>query len=307
MLMQHVQNQLYRIRSFNDKFTDTMNFLRQEWKPLLIFLTYFLLPLCLVQALALPDLFSAGSLAGNTDTASRLMISMGFFGLCAFLGEIFVISIVYSLMRIHYFRPEGSAGLTFRTFWPDIRKSIGRAVLLMLLVTGLALLAVGIFVLFVVVTAKLSLFMIIVDMLILPALLVLALPLALAMPRALLTDEGIWTALKNGYRLGWKTLGGVLAIYIVLYFIVGLVQSICSMPAMVFMFLDMLSGLGEDIPFADNPLYHFAEYLSNILYSFVNYAGAAVLLVGTGIQYGHAAEKIDGVTAEESITAFDTL
>ena len=42
---------LYAVRDFGQRLSVVMDFLRQNWKPLLLYLTYFLLPLSLVQAL----------------------------------------------------------------------------------------------------------------------------------------------------------------------------------------------------------------------------------------------------------------
>ncbi|MBR1594539.1 MAG: hypothetical protein IJ659_07200 [Alloprevotella sp.] len=301
------QNTLYRFRSFNDKFSDIMQFLREEWRTLLVFTVYFILPLSLLQALALPDMFSLGRLVDQNDAGMRVVLSGVFYALCTLTGEVIVASIAYSVMRIHFFREGGTKGITFRTFWPDMRHSLWRTFLYMLLAGLLVGLGLGVYILFVIITMRIGFIMAFVDLLLLPVLLVLLLPFSLSLPRVLLTDDGIWASLRDGYRLGWKTLGGVLAIFFVLQLIVNMVTGICSMPAMVCMVIDMFSSMGEDVPIANNPLFLFAEYLSNVLYSFVNYAGAVVLLVGLGIQYGHAAEKIDGVTAAESVSSFDTL
>ena len=41
--------ELYAVRDFGQRLTVVMDFLRQNWKPVLIYLTYFLLPLSLVR------------------------------------------------------------------------------------------------------------------------------------------------------------------------------------------------------------------------------------------------------------------
>ena len=43
---------LYRIRTFGEKISDTFDFVRENFRPLLKYLTYLMLPLSLVQAFA---------------------------------------------------------------------------------------------------------------------------------------------------------------------------------------------------------------------------------------------------------------
>lgn len=43
---------LYVKRPFGDKLNATMDFIKENWKPMLKFCTYLILPLCLIQASA---------------------------------------------------------------------------------------------------------------------------------------------------------------------------------------------------------------------------------------------------------------
>ena len=43
---------LYRIRRFGEKISDTFDFVRENWRPLLKYITYLLLPVALVQSFA---------------------------------------------------------------------------------------------------------------------------------------------------------------------------------------------------------------------------------------------------------------
>ena len=44
---------LYVQRSFGEKLTATFDFIKENWKPLMKFTTYLMLPLCLLQGLSL--------------------------------------------------------------------------------------------------------------------------------------------------------------------------------------------------------------------------------------------------------------
>ena len=70
---------LYAVRDFGQRLTVVMDFLRQNWKPLLLYLTYFLLPLSLVQALSLNSFMGdymdlVGGMAQNADDLSAFGI-----------------------------------------------------------------------------------------------------------------------------------------------------------------------------------------------------------------------------------------
>ena len=44
---------LYKVRNFSEKFDDTFAFVRENWKVIFKYLTYLILPVCLLQAIAL--------------------------------------------------------------------------------------------------------------------------------------------------------------------------------------------------------------------------------------------------------------
>ena len=44
---------LYVKRPFGDKLNATMDFIKENWKPMLKFCTYLILPLCLIQAISM--------------------------------------------------------------------------------------------------------------------------------------------------------------------------------------------------------------------------------------------------------------
>ena len=42
--------EIYRTRTFSDKLTDTFNFIRENWRPLLKYLIYVMLPVSIIMA-----------------------------------------------------------------------------------------------------------------------------------------------------------------------------------------------------------------------------------------------------------------
>ena len=61
---------LYVQRSFGEKLTATFDFIKENWKPLMKFTTYLMLPLCLLQGLSLNGLMSGTMVLGDMTGGS---------------------------------------------------------------------------------------------------------------------------------------------------------------------------------------------------------------------------------------------
>lgn len=68
MELQKPKIAMYAKRSFGDKLNATFDFIKENWKPLLKFTTYLILPLCLIQALSLNYLMGGGPMWLNWRT-----------------------------------------------------------------------------------------------------------------------------------------------------------------------------------------------------------------------------------------------
>ena len=62
---------LYVQRSFGEKLTATFDFIKENWKPLMKFTTYLMLPLCLLQGLSLNGLMSGTMALGDMTGGCR--------------------------------------------------------------------------------------------------------------------------------------------------------------------------------------------------------------------------------------------
>ena len=89
---------MYVKRPFGEKLNASFDFLKENWKLLLKFTTYLLLPLCLIQALSLNGLMSGAlsisAIASSTAMAasSSSLIAFGsYYGLYMFLYLIGII------------------------------------------------------------------------------------------------------------------------------------------------------------------------------------------------------------------------
>ena len=313
---------LYAVRDFGQRLTVVMDFLRQNWKPLLLYLTYFLLPLSLVQGLSLNS-FMGGYMdiiGGMTQTAENPSTSsiisfvvnmISFIGLYV-VGAILMYAVVYGLMRL-YERGDGNlSALTWKELKPDFFLSLKRSVILMLVGTafGIALLLVlSIFVgLAVMVTPALA---VLAYFALIAVLIFLTPPLSLITPTYVFEDQQtLMGAIRKGARLGFGTYLSTLGVMMILGFIINIVSQFVAMPWAIMFFIKMFFGLGIDgldASWTENVFYTFIYYLAGVLECFGGYLTSSALVIGSAYLYGHAAEKLDGITVETNIRNFENL
>lgn len=268
---------LFRRRSFTDKFSDTAEFVGACWKPLLRILSAVLVPLCLLQTF----FGSADALSAAAGKTEILGFSVGLLcsSLLQFIGSVFVIITVYAMMQVYHKcgsdgRPEYaefnslSAKQLYAAARPQMR-SVGRIlcsfVLLCVVVVALTVavaMAAGALTAAVSGSEK----ALAVVCVVLALLLLLALPFwVLAVPAYALDGLGFRAGMARSVHYGFRTWGGVVAIMTV--FSIG--------------------GMAIALPFALLP-----SYIGGFASSYIIYMVQAVELVALGYQYGHAKAKV---------------
>lgn len=172
---------LYVKRPFGDKLNATMDFIKENWKPMLKFCTYLILPLCLIQAISMNGIMggamgiAAAKEAGTNSLAAigmQFWVNYGLMFLCYLVGSILLTSIIYGLMQIYNQREERLAGVTFADLKPFLFKNIRRLLVMVLFCIGLTI-VVGIVMGILVVASPFTL------LLTVPLLIACAVPLAL--------------------------------------------------------------------------------------------------------------------------------
>jgi len=313
---------LYAVRDFGQRLSVVMDFLRQNWKPLLLYLTYFLLPLSLVQALSLNGFMNSYSeliggmaqQAGEPSTEGIISLALNLLAFLGFymVGAVLMYAVVYGLMRIYERGTGPLTGVTWQELKPDFMLSMKRSVILMLagLLAGVGvLLVVGVFVaLASLVTAML---IIVLYMVLIAVVVALAPPLSLITPVYVFEDDmTLVNAVKKGCRLGFGTWLSTIGVMLLLGLIINIVSQFLSMPWSIMFFIKVIFGLGIDGidgSWTDNVFYNFAYYLTGVLQCFGGYVATSALLIGAAFLYGHAAEKLDGITVNDNIRNFENL
>ena len=207
MNTEHKLIKLYRTRTFSEKMSDTFDFVRENLRILLKYITYLLLPVALVQTFCMTN-FMTGYLqtinvmvSGKSNPAEMAswMLSMALMVLVMYVGMILLVAMVYSMMQLYEQRP-GLQGITFADIKTSFFRMSGRQ--LVLLVTNIVFYLV--FALIIVVMVAISPYMI------LPAVVlsIVVMPLlVLVYPVYLFETMGVISAYAKGIRLGWKTWG----------------------------------------------------------------------------------------------------
>lgn len=183
---------MYVKRSFGEKLNASFDFIKENWKLLLKFITYLLLPVSLIQALSLNGLMGGAlkiSAVANTTamaaSPSSLVGFMSYYGLYMLvfmIGTILLTSLIYAMIRTYNEREERLEGITLGSLKPLLFHNIKK--LLILTLFGILLvLIVGVVI---GVLAALSLFTL---FLTIPVIIAFTVPLALWAPIYLFEDK----------------------------------------------------------------------------------------------------------------------
>ncbi|MDD3040266.1 hypothetical protein [Bacteroides sp.] len=299
---------MYAKRPFGDKLNAAFDFIKENWKPLLKFTTYLILPLCLIQALSLNGLMGGtltmNTLAnGNVENLDWMALAgfMTYYGLYNMVGTAILSSLVYGLIRTYNEREDRLQGITLRELKPLLLRNIKRMFILIVvsvILVTLALIPVGILV-------ALSLFT---SVLIIPLLIAFSVPLALLVPIYLFEDIKIMDALRKTFRLGFATWGGVFLISLVMGIIASVLQGVTMVPWFIATLVKYFFAMSDTGSTATVSIgYSFLLYILAIVETFGAYLSMIFTLVGLAYQYGHASEVVDSITVESDIDNFDKL
>lgn len=314
--------ELYRIRTFTDKLTDTFNFLRENWRPMLKYFMYMMLPVSIILALPFNHFFE-GYMKLVTTMEKGLSFSnteLWLYGLSAIvsiLGFIFAAllleSFVYAMIRVYDRRPQRLKDLFYADFRDDlffcmkrgvIMSLVGLAIIIIIAIIGVVLMVLAFAISFQFGTAMalVGIFLLYV------VLIVLGLPMYMVAPIYMLEDEiSVFGAYKKGLRLGFATWGGIFAVMFIIGILSSVLQTFTMMPWYLLSMLKMIFTLSNDLdkPFFHSFIYSFVQYLTCILMCLGYMLSMIFSLVGITIQYGHASEKIDGAGVSKRIDKFD--
>jgi hypothetical protein len=310
--MQKPKIELYVRRSFGEKLSATFDFVQENWKIIFRFTVYLVLPISLLQAFGMNTMMSgifgdfmkvaAGASEMSPDSVSGLIVGYSCVYGAALLAGIMGSSLLYGLMRLYRERQDRLQGVTMQELKPRLLHNIKRMCILMLVLV-VFFVAVGLLG-FVLGELLLPLLVFFVFFLI-----ACSVPLTLLPPIYLMEDISILDAIRKTFRYGFKTWGGIFGLLFIVGLMFYLFVIVASIPWYITFVLQMVAHMDSSasMAFTDSVWFKFITYLLGIVQAFGCYLGYNLLYIALGIQYGHAAEKLDGVSVENDVEHFETL
>lgn len=294
---------LYVQRSFGDKLTAAFTFFNENWKLLIKYCAYFLLPVCILQALFMNKFMGIISEIStfNDEVNISFLISYGLLIFFSVLGGFILCSLVYALVIIYNEREERLQGLTMAELKPVLFRCMGRLFIMGLFITGITLFVVAIVGILVAASPWTLLLTI-------PLLIICFIPLALFIPIYLLEKIDIWSAFIKSLRLGFATWGGVFGISFVMGFIANMLQGVASIPWYIMFMIGIVMSNGEVQEAMSNSIgTSFLFYIFGVVMCFGAYISMTFPILGIIYQYGHASEKMEYISVVDDIEKFEQL
>ncbi|MBQ9646076.1 MAG: hypothetical protein IJV24_06950 [Prevotella sp.] len=314
--------EIYRTRTFSDKVSDKFDFIRESWRPLLKNFVYLMLPLCIVLAFFY-DNFFAGYLSllgymgdgdGMRDYDSAMLVRFGCMSLGAlvlsFVTGMLLVALVFSMVRLYQSRELRLQQLTWTELRPELKYCLKRSASLLAVGVVLGVLVALLAMLLVFGAGAIHPGLGIVALMILYiGIMVVVLPLSLLAPVYMLEDYiGILPAIEKSFRLGFATWGGIFAVGFVMSLLGSVLQTITFMPWYIMVLAKTLFMLeGDTTGLMSAAGFSFLQYLLCVWMLLGYLLTSVLMLVALTMQYGHAADIVDGVGVSQKIEKFDEL
>lgn len=307
---QSTKIKFYVKRSFGEKLNVSFDFIKQNWKALLKFSTYMILPVCLVQAVSLNKfmgIYLGTGLMESIETDPSLLQTLGptflmhylLLFLCIIIGNVLMTSTIYGLIQVYNEREDGLRNLSFQELKPYLLRNVGRCFVTMLML----FLLLALYAFFMGVLAAAAEYTL---MLTFPLLMVLVIPLSLLMPVYLFERISIGKAIGKAFRLGMSTWGGVFGISLLMAIIANILSGVLSLPwSVVTMVKYFFSVSDVGVDFDGSTGFTIAQYLLGIFTTYGLYISMIFLFVGLAYQYAHANEKVNSVSVVDEIDNFE--
>ena len=300
----------YVQRKFGDKMNASFDFLKENWKPILKYSTYLILPLCLIQGLSLNSFLgsylgavTAGAFNPNdiTTLGSLFGVSYGVTILLYMIGSVVMTALIYSFIMLYNQRENGLKDITFAEIKPVLLNNIGR-IFVLGIVGGILFSIVMTIIVLIAIAVPLTLILLI------PGIFICAIPLMLWSPIYIYEKTGIFESLGKSFRLGFATWGGIFGIMFIMGIIASILQSVTMMPWYIGSIVKYTFMFSEEGAAGDTSvIYNFMLYLMAIVQGFGAYLSMIFSLLGLSYQYSHANELVNNTSVESEIDNFEQL
>ena len=309
----------YRQRTFSEKMNVTFDFIRENWKPLLKYTFYLIMPICLIQTFAMNAFVLSylnfamslgsiveGSFGGSTvSNLTGFMLNYGITLLCAVIGSSILSGLVYAMMQTYATRTNGLQGVKIDDFKENLIRNAWRCLSITFFLIVICLIIIGFATLLAVTVSVFSLFLTVPLVLLL---LLCLIPLSLVVPVYLFErDITFLEAFSKAWKLGIKTFLGLLGLIIILSIISYVIQIVTTMPWYLTIFIGGILTAVQEAALNQSVVYKFSIYILGLVQTYGSYVASIITIIGLAFQYFHAREKVEGVTIEYNIENFNQL
>lgn len=119
----------YQERTFGDKFNVTFEFIKQNWKLMLRYFAYVVLPLSFVAEFFMEAMMkNVMTLATDPEELMNLIPSYGGFFLVSIAVYLWMGAVSFSLLQVYNARPDGLQNIVFADFKPLLGRNAWRLV-----------------------------------------------------------------------------------------------------------------------------------------------------------------------------------
>ena len=200
----------YKERDFGEKFNVTFEFVKQNWKILLRYALYGILPLAFVGALSLNSLMqnmvdvSSGNSMFDDELSYTMLFSYALLLPTSLAAYIWIGTVVFSMMQFYNAHDEGLQGVTFQELKPSFRRNAWRLFKCGLVgfLIGIVFLAVFFTVIALGAAINSGAMTAIFCFLAVAAVVAFGVPLILVTPTYIFEDISVWHAfIKSSFRL----------------------------------------------------------------------------------------------------------
>lgn len=292
----------YQVRSFGEKFNVVFSFIKQNWRYMIRYILYGVLPLSLLAALSVDNLMSSTVNEGEglVSTGFQFFGSYIFLSLVCGLVVLCVGSVVFSCMQIYNDRTNGLEDVTFNDLKPYVKRNAGRIFKCGLVGLLVLFIGIAIFVVCEMIQPYFVFFAFI-------CYIVLCVPFLMVLPTYIYEDISVWQAYARGFRLGWKTWGGIFALGFVLVLITNALGFVFSLPWQVVFFMKALFFGGTDELVASSVVLSLIQYIFGVIMWIGQFSLSVIFLVSISYLYSHAAEKQDDMSVVKGIDDFEGM
>lgn len=293
---------LYAKSSFSNRLNMTFFFIKENYKEILKYMLYFVLPFCLILSMfgdkTMP--FFSEKFENYPELSQSLVVRTN--GLIISIVEAIFGSAFIFFIYVKKYSEAAKQGL-----WSEV-PTLGKLTVRSLVAFLLVLLAITIWALPLIFFVAFGGFALrLISLFIFIPLLIFIFPTtALFTPVYVLENRGVGYSIQKSFKYANKTWGSTFGIYLLLSIIASMLGLIGSFPYLIMEILkalDIFSGDGINTSTA----FIIFEKIFEAISLFFTFFFSLIIIVGIMYQYGHAKDTVEHISEKEQIDNFDSL